>query len=312
MLALLGCQPSGTLVTAAEGGTVTSADGALTILFAPGALPEDARVSIERLAEADWPVDAPGRFERVGEVYAVEPAGVTLQEDAYLVQRFESRPAALRAAEGEGLAVHYLVTADGTVRPAPATRTITMADGRVAVVATLFELGQAHWTGERVPGADRALVQLATRIEAPAGARGLEAPWRWSAGALHVDAPLTTVGHDLRVSAAGVAPAVAPVLEEAEAWRWDATRDAELGLHPWEAFAAGPAERTEAIALRSDRTPAELSPDAPHPLASPLPGWTCEAAGEATLFAGVDVVTGASSGTVRVGAVREIGVARCE
>ena len=140
-LLLLGCSnETGTPVDASVGATLTSADGALTLVIPPGALPRDASISIEVIEESDWPVMAPGRFERPAPVYRIEPAGLELVDDAYVVFT-PTRPELLASDAGDVLAVHYSWgPTDEKVRPADRSRTVFLADGRIAVVATVFEL----------------------------------------------------------------------------------------------------------------------------------------------------------------------------
>lgn len=315
-LGAAGACESGTLVSASEGGVITSDDGAFRLVIPPGALDVDRYVSIRPLPQEEWPVGAPSRFERVGEVYAVEPAGLELREDAYVVQTLASLPDVLQSAEGDPvLAVHYVYGADEKVRPAPVTRTVLLADGRVAIVATIYDLG-VHWTGERVPGADRALVMLSARLEAVAGEHAMNEQWLATRTGLFADSPLALVGREARASAvAPSAPDVEPIATDGWSARtWDATWDHELGLHPWEVLGIAPEGRTEVVASFGEPAPVTIGPDAPlDPLTTAVPGWTCVDRGgdEATLWLGVDVVSGASSGTVTTGLLREVGPARC-
>jgi hypothetical protein len=215
------------------------------------------------------------------------------------------------------LAVHYVYGgADQTVRPAPVTRTVLLADGRVAIIGTLYDLG-VHWTGERAPGAERALVTLSARLDADAGEHALDERWLASATALFADEPLALVGREVRATvAAASAPDVEPLVVDGWTARtWDATYDRELGLHPWEIFGVASEGRSETVASFEDRAPITVGPDTPlDPFTTASPGWTCAASGgaEGSLWLGVDVVSGASAGgTVRTGIVREIGAARC-
>lgn len=308
-LLLAACASPGTArISAAEGGWAWSEDGRFGLFFPPGALDADLEVSIASRPEADWEVDAPGRFTRLGDVYRVEPRRA-LARDVYAVTELATVPDVLRAPSGERvLGVHYVYDGD-KVRPAPFTRTVYFEDGRVAVVATLFELGD-HWFAERAPGADRSLVQLSARIEAPAPA-GEE--WHWSRGALFADLPLAILGSEVRASAVGD-PAVAPIAEGGTERTWDARSDEALGLHPFELFGGRAGARSERVVLREDPMPFTIDAAAPRdPVIDPLPGWRCEgtSAREATLFGGIDVVSGASSGTTTTGILVELGRASC-
>ena len=303
------------VIRAAEGGSITTSDGVMTLYFPPGALGHDTAITITPLLDDEWPVGAPGRFERIGGVYRVEPGGLELDEDAYAIV-IPPDPSALRDPEGDLLAMHYLWSPrDEHVRAAPATRTLHLADGRVAIVATLWELG-THWTGDRVPGADRALPALHARIEASAGDHPADQPWSMSTVSLVSDLPHAVFRRDVSttvVFTGAASPFVPAGVEGASVRSWDATHDAELGLHPWEVFALGGA-RTETRSTTTDTEPVALSAGtALSPLVTPLPGWRCGAASDegADAWVAIDVVTGASSGVVTVGAMREIGTAHC-
>ncbi|MCA9604372.1 MAG: hypothetical protein KC619_02185 [Myxococcales bacterium] len=308
-LFLFACAPSSTThVVAAEGGWVRSEDGRFALFFPPGALDADLDVTIEPLPEADWEVDAPRRFTRVSDVYRVTPR-TTLTRDVYAVMELDSAPPVLVAPSGDGvLAVHYVFDGD-KVRPAPFTRTVYFADGRVGIVGTLFDLGD-HWFAERAPANE--LVQLSARVEVPAPS-GTE--WSWSSGGLFADHPLNILGSEVRVTAVSDGSAtVAPVLEGGTERTWDARWDDDLGLHPFELFGGVAGTRSERIARASDPMPFVIDATSPRqPLADPLPGWRCDGAGtaEATLFGGVDVVSGASSGTTTTGVLFELGRASC-
>lgn len=308
-LLLAACAPSGTThVTAAEGGWVRSADGRFALFFPPGALDGDLDVSIEPLSESAWEVDAPRRFVRVSDVYRVEPR-MELTRDAYAVMELDTAPPVLVTPSGDGvLAVHYVYDGD-KVRPAPFTRTVYFADGRVGIVGTLFDLGD-HWFAERAPANE--LVQLSAHIEAPAPGG---AEWSWSSGALFADHPLNILGTEVRVAAVGDGSAtVAPVLAGGAETTWDATWDDALGLHPFALFGGREGTRRERVMRASDPMPFVIDAGAPRdPLVDPLPGWRCEGSGaaEATLFGGVDVVSGASGGTTTTGVLVELGHASC-
>ncbi len=307
-----GCAPSPN-VTVAEGGTVSSADGAFRIFFPPGAVAEDTVVSIDVLPEAEWPVDAPGRFVRIGDVYRVTPRQA-LVEDAYAIIELDAVPDALRSPSGRVLAVHYVYDGE-RVRPAPATRTTYFADGRVALVGTLFDLGD-QWFGERVPGPDRSIMQVTARLDAEAGAHSPDSEWRWRQAGLYAENPVMILGTDVRAT---VVPSgettLAPLLDMGTERTWDARWDESLGLHPTQLFGGSPEPRTETLVTHRDPIPYVLTETTPRDtLTDPLPGWSCGAAsaGDATLFGGVDIVTGASTGTLTAGVVVEFGAASCQ
>ncbi|MCZ7682912.1 MAG: hypothetical protein M5U28_30565 [Sandaracinaceae bacterium] len=313
-LALTACE-SGPVIVAEEGGVVESPDGVLRLVLPPGALPRDTVVTIRVLTEDEWPVNAPSRFTRIGEVYAIEPGGLELLEDAYAVV-FPPDPSILDGEAGALIASAYQWSPrTELVAPAPATRTWRLADGRIAVVGTLYELGTT-WVGDKVTGAERALTTLHASIAGAAGEHAAGEEWR--ADALALTAGATHVLFEREVTASVIstdadAALVPSGVEGASVVRWDATLDPALGLHAFEVFGVEGA-RTEARITAGTRQPVTLEPDVPlAPAVDPLPGWRCDAASgeDQRLFLGVDVVTGASSGVVTVGVAQELGAARC-
>ena len=310
VLLALGCGPSGPLILAAEGGEVSSEDGVFTLRFPPGALPEDTHVSIRALEADDWPVRAPSRFDLIGDVMQVEPAGLELADDAYAIV-LPPDPASLSEEDGDLLAAHYAWSPrDEIVRPVASTRTVHLADGRVAVVGTIFELG-THWVGDRVPGGSTELPQLRVHVQGGAAARAVDETWTVEAAALSASLPHTLLERRVGTTVMGDGP-VAPA-GDGEAERWDATRDPEHGLHPYEVFGVAGA-RTELRAGAADLEPISVTAGAPlAPVIDALPGWRCDAAGEGgARFVEVDVITGASAGVVEVGGVWELPPARCD
>jgi len=313
-LLLLGAcaSPEGTPIVAAEGGTVTSDDGVLTLILPPGALPSDATVTIR--PTTDWPVEAPERFDPLAPVYAIEPE-VELLEDAYIIVR-PPDPAALRGPHGDAFVAHYSFGwSDAKVRPSAHSRTVHLADGRAAVVADVFELG-LHWIGDGVPGADRSIPRLAVDVVMVDGPREVGAELRLSRLALWSDLPHSLFSREVFASAAGPVgePASPLAWDDGVTRTWDATTDEVQLLHAFELFDLGVDAREERMAIHQDLEPVELSAEAPlDPLVEPLPGWRCDGATDPStrLFVGVDVVTGASAGVARVGAVRELGPAAC-
>lgn len=310
LVCLTACSPSGVPIAAGEGGVVTSDDGAFTLRIPPRALAHDTAIAVRALTEDEWPARAPGRFELLGAVYAIEPAGLELREDAYAVL-IPSR--ALDDEDGALLAVHYQHSSrTDEVAAAPVTRTVHLADGRRAVVATLFELG-THWVGDRVPATDRdALPALRARLAAEDVERADGDAWMITEAALTSDRPHLLFERAVTTTAVreGVSAGVVPA-GDAEVRRWDATHDPALGLHALEVFDA-PGSREETRVTIVDHEPVTLEADVTlTPALEPLPGWRCDGVGDARVFVELDVVTGASSGVVTVGLARELGAARC-
>ncbi|HEY69377.1 MAG TPA: hypothetical protein G4O08_02210, partial [Anaerolineae bacterium] len=108
----LGCGTSGGSRTATErisaddGGSVTSTDGALTLEIPPGALAENTRISIR---EVD-PDDLPDEFAEVGEGmgYELEPEGLVFIEPVTVSLSLD--PESLEAEGGDGYEVFALLS----------------------------------------------------------------------------------------------------------------------------------------------------------------------------------------------------------
>lgn len=315
-LGCIACEGTGVLVSAERGGVVSSEDGALSIVFPPGALEADTRVAIRVLPESEWPVDAPSRFALIGPVYQVEPAGLELRGDAYAITTPPDVRALRSDTEGELFAVHYLYSPrDERVRPAPATRTLHLADGRVAIVGTLYELG-THWVGDRVPGADRTLPALRARVSALAGEHAAASEWRIDSVSLQSDLPHTLFRRDVMaiVWPHAVPSALRTQGPASAVWElWDGAPHEEFGLHPHQVFGLGPLAADESRSRVSEFEPVLLDGAALDPAFPELPGWRCTATDDAgaDLWVEVDVVTGASEGVVTVGVARELGRATC-
>lgn len=313
--ALAACGPAGPLVLASEGATLTSEDGAFVLVLPPGALREDTHVSIRRLAEDEWPRST-RRAAPIGEVYAIEPAGLALRRQAWAAHVFDAAPGALSAPGGDDtVAAGYVRTPEGGSRAAVATRTVHLTDGRAAIVATVLELG-VHWassTSVDTEGEEPRNLHLSARLDAEAGAHAVGEPWRVSGAQLSSDAVITLLRRDAwsAVTSAASPPFVAPL---APARTWE-RYDAALGLHPLELFGARDGQ-SDAVSELTNLAPVTLEAGESFvPLVDPLPGFSCTASGAsggARLFVGVDVVSGASSGTVRLGLARELGGASCD
>jgi hypothetical protein len=110
LISILGCGIGGgsrtitESISADEGGSVTSTDGALTLEIPPGALAEDTDISIR---EVD-PDDLPDAFADVGEDlgYELEPDGLTFAEPVTVSLSLD--PTSLETANGEGYDAYVL------------------------------------------------------------------------------------------------------------------------------------------------------------------------------------------------------------
>lgn len=67
------------LVSAAQGGSIGTSDGKITLEIPPGALTEDTTILIRVLSEDEWTDDIKD-LNPVGPVYSLEPDGLTFQE----------------------------------------------------------------------------------------------------------------------------------------------------------------------------------------------------------------------------------------
>ena len=84
LVLLPGCGGKGVLlveepVLAAQGGSIGTSDGKITLEIPSGALTEDTTVSIRVLSEDEWTDDIKD-LSPVGPVYSLEPNGLTFQE----------------------------------------------------------------------------------------------------------------------------------------------------------------------------------------------------------------------------------------
>jgi hypothetical protein len=110
LISILGCAIGGgsrtttESISADEGGSITSTDGALTLEIPPGALVEDTDISIR---EVD-PDDLPDEFAVVGEgmAYELEPDGLTFTEPVAVSLSLD--PSSLETANGEGYDAYVL------------------------------------------------------------------------------------------------------------------------------------------------------------------------------------------------------------
>ena len=132
MLGLASCggdEEAGSAISASEGGTVTSADGALTVEFPPGALPEDTEISIETVSDTDA---ATGGSPSLGNAYEVLPDDLVLERPARITM-------ALALAETRDrvpLADVVMTNADGETQVAGAQRlAVDLAEGALRVTA---------------------------------------------------------------------------------------------------------------------------------------------------------------------------------
>ncbi len=84
-LAAVGAAPGVNMITkrvsAAQGGTVTSPSGAMTLTILPGALEKDTSITIEELASGEGPV--------IGPTYKLRPDGLKFLRPATLTLRFK-------------------------------------------------------------------------------------------------------------------------------------------------------------------------------------------------------------------------------
>ncbi len=90
-------EPSGTLISAADGGVVTFGDVTLTV--PPGALVEDTEIQVSALAESEWPegLAVSENLSVLGDIVRLSPDGLEFLEPAVL-----SRPAGDVAGVGGG------------------------------------------------------------------------------------------------------------------------------------------------------------------------------------------------------------------
>ncbi len=247
-----------TLVPAATGGLVESSDGLFRIYVSPGALAEDTRISITRIAAADVPADVAATGP-ISAVYAVEPDGLTFGGDgAWGYFTFPSVPAGLISSDTPPLystvQLHARPAAGGPIEDHEGPHAFYRADGTFLAYGRLSHLS-LQWT----------------------------APSRrpYQTGRLGVDWPATehSVGTTFGATALVSAPEEVPhsltyrTLSTPPIASLSGTGGRDYRWHL-------PPDGAEVLGFEHD---VALAPGSTWPL-SPAPTWRCLAAGESTLF----------------------------
>lgn len=95
------------------GGSVSSADGALTVEVPAGALDEDTEVRIVRLHPVDWPEELTDETPALGRVYDLQPDGLTFNQPVTVTRRISAEDADIDLEEGTPLVLPASRSDDG-------------------------------------------------------------------------------------------------------------------------------------------------------------------------------------------------------
>lgn len=267
--------PSTVRINAAEGGRVQSPDGIFTLIVPPGAIAEDTDFSITIVPRADWPAEL-AAMTPIGEVYDVQPTGLTFSEPAIGLFEWSDVPAAgLVTSDGVATLDVLSVSDAGILEVTSHAVTHYFADGSVKLGGLIDHLS--------LKTAYSPLSAFSVRVDADAGEHVVGVPWSPRQFDYHQLVP----GALVPVAAASSNIDVGFELEMPDDGR----------LEWWIEFAFG-------SDLHAARSPPVL-PGLMGPL--PLPTWRCNAPGSG------DVIAGAFMDTTRnrLTALVNIGVVIC-
>ncbi len=137
LVLLPGCGGKGVLlveepVLAAQGGSIGTSDGKITLEIPSGALTEDTTVSIRVLSEDEWTDDIKD-LNPVGPVYSLEPDGLTFQKPVTVKLALDS---SLYSVGPDGIEVTapLLYTTDTNGQPEPLQDTETVVSPEEAYI----------------------------------------------------------------------------------------------------------------------------------------------------------------------------------
>lgn len=139
------------LVSAAEGGSVTSPDGKIALEIPPGALAEDTTVSVKVVPEDEWTDDLKS-IEPAGAVYSLEPDGLEFSQPVTITVRLDPDDTAeLDLEEGIPAFISLSRSKDGTWEVLANGRTDFQVDtGVVLVTAEMDHF--SLWTSTKSRG----------------------------------------------------------------------------------------------------------------------------------------------------------------
>lgn len=154
----------GTPVSAADGGTVTSDDGRLTLDIPPGAVTEDVEVSISALPPGEVPEGAED-LPVVGVVYELEPDGLQLGSPATVEVRLDPDDLGVPTGEaGVPLVFAAVFGADGSAtllddQVISRTESHVVLSGTLSHFSRIVTLGDSDGGGFRFASTTRVLTQ---------------------------------------------------------------------------------------------------------------------------------------------------------
>jgi hypothetical protein len=142
------------LVSASQGGSVTSGDGRLKVAIPPDALAKDTVVSVDSLARSAWAGDERG-LDPIGTVYRLRPEGLSFRRAVTLTRTF--RPGDLAPDRRGGVLVASVVlrSADGHFSPLSGAKTaLNTTSGEMTITGTTSHFSDA------IAGADGIIITM--------------------------------------------------------------------------------------------------------------------------------------------------------
>lgn len=249
---------SGTLISAAEGGEVTSADGAFKLVVPAGSLAEDTRITITAVPQDDWPAQT-ADLPPVSEVYDIAPDGLEFSIPALAVHTLAAD--ALRAGDALRVVAHEMVGDDGALEQAARSR-IYVTDTRTVITSEIPHTS-SHWAADRGSRLTVDLdVQPSYAINAQVAPRSIvvESP-----------KPLQLFRYWIR----GIVPTGQTTLVSVvhDGWMQDPAVGRDVPDLVWTYI---------------QRIGAFATPSAPFSVEAPLPTWRCATAGPGRLYVGFE------------------------
>lgn len=249
---------SGTLISADEGGEVTSADGAFKLVIPAGSLAEDARITISVVPQDDWPAQT-ADLPPVSEVYDLAPDGLEFSIPALAVHTLAAD--ALRTGNALRVVAHEMVGDDGVLEQAARSQ-IYVTDTRTVITSEIPHTSR-HWAADR---GSRLTVDLDVQ---PSYAVGAQLAPR--SIVVESPKPLQLFQYWIRAIVPAGQSTVVSVVHDG--WMQDPGVSRDVPDLVWTYI-----KRFDAFA----------TPSAPFSIEAPLPTWRCAAAGPGRLYAGFE------------------------
>jgi hypothetical protein len=270
-----GGDTSGTLISAGDGGEVTSTDGAFRLYVPPGALANDTRISVRVVPQSEWPAEA----SPVTGVYELEPDGLAFQTPAYVLHEFPTD--AIRRDGRLLLPEHVMRASDGTIESTANSQ--MLVDGAITRIGAEVPHTSMHWIADD-EGESNILYEavVSVGIDAP-----LEEQYPIGAGPRTQSIEINTTRADLRSGTFRVramVPQDQTSLLPLEQAGWDVTPSLPFSvLQPQGLDLPWRSQFQEAS--RSGEF--QISQSMPFDVTAPLPAWRCVGAGTGRAYASV-------------------------